>query len=256
MIYVLLFILGSIVGSFLNVCIYRLPRRESIIKPGSHCPKCGHKVRWHENIPIISFIMLGGKCSRCKQPISYIYPVVEFITAIVLVTLYIFFGLSAKTVLYFILFCALIVSTFIDFERKEIPDVITLPGIIIGLISSLLFPSLMNKARPLDAFFVSSLGVIMGGGCLYITGFFGEIIFKKEAMGGGDIKLLAMIGSFLGWKTALLTFFMAPFFGVIAGAILKIKEGKDVIPYGPYISLAAFVSLLWGEEIVRFLFIR
>ena len=147
-------------------------------------------------------------------------------------------------------------TTFIDFERHEIPDIITLPGIGIGLILSFLYPELLSKTGPLASLFDSLLGVVVGGGSLYLMGFFGEIVFKKEAMGGGDIKLLAMIGSFLGWKIALLTFFVAPFFGAITGLILKIKEGKEIIPYGPYLSLGALVSLLWGENIIRFLFIR
>lgn len=256
MIYVLIFILGSIFGSFLNVCIYRIPRGESIIKPNSHCPKCGHILSWYENIPILSFIILAGRCKSCKKGISYIYPLVEIMTASLAVVIFINFSITLKSVIFFVLFSSLIVATFIDFQRHEIPDTVTLPGIGIGLILSFLYPSLLSKTEPLASFFDSLLGVVVGGGSLYLMGFFGEIVFKKEAMGGGDIKLLSMIGSFLGWRIALLTFFIAPFFGSITGLILKIRKGKEIIPYGPYLSLAALISLLWGENIIRFLFLR
>ncbi len=256
MIYILIFIFGAIFGSFLNVCIYRIPRGESIIKPGSHCVKCGYALAWHENIPILSFIILGGRCRNCKRGISFVYPLVEIMTALLALIVFAFFGVTLKALILFILFSSLIVATFIDFQRNEIPDIITLPGILIGLSLSFFYPNLLSGLKPLASLFDSFLGVVVGGGSLYLMGFFGEIVFKKEAMGGGDIKLLSMIGSFLGWKLALLTFFIAPFFGSITGLILKIKEGKEIIPYGPYLSLAAFVSLLYGDEIIRFLFIR
>lgn len=255
MIYITLFILGLIFGSFLNVCIYRLPNGESIIRPGSHCPKCNHKIAWYENIPILSFLILRGRCSKCKEKISFLYPLIETMTATLAVIMFIFFGLSFKALIFFALFSSLIVATFIDFKHHEIPDVITLPGIAIGLSLSFLYPGLLLKTERIASVFDSFLGVLIGGGSLYLMGFLGEIVFKKEAMGGGDIKLLAMIGSFLGWKLALLTFFIAPFFGSISGLILKIKQDKDIIPYGPYLSLAAFISLLWGDIIIRFLFI-
>lgn len=254
MVYIFLLILGSIFGSFLNVCIHRMPKGESIINPGSHCPKCGHMLSWQENVPLLSFIILKGRCRNCKDKISYIYPIVETLTALLAVTVYIFFGISLKSLIYFAVFSSLIVASFVDFHRLEIPDIITLPGIFIGLALSFLYPALLSKTKPLDSFLDSFLGMFVGGASLYLLGFLGEMVFKKEAMGGGDIKLLAMIGAFLGWKSVLLTFFIAPFFGSVTGLILKIKEGKEVIPYGPYLSLAAFVSVLWGEKIIRVLF--
>jgi len=254
MIYAVIFIFGAVIGSFLNVCVYRLPRGKSILIPGSQCVKCGHKLRWYENIPILSFIFLKGKCLKCKEPISKVYPLVELITALLAVILFVFFGISAKSVIFFILFAALVIATFVDFEHHEIPDIITLPGIVIGLVLSLFFPELLFETVPVKALFNSLIGVIVGGGSLYLVGFLGELAFKKDAMGGGDIKLLAMIGAFIGWKFALLTFFIAPFFGSIAGLILKIKEGREIIPYGPYLSFAAFVSILWGEKIIGLIF--
>ncbi|NQT23048.1 MAG: prepilin peptidase [Candidatus Omnitrophica bacterium] len=254
MTYVFLIIFGAIIGSFLNVCIYRLPRAKSIVSPGSHCVKCGHNLKWHENIPILSFIILKGRCSKCKERISSVYPLVELITAALAVIIFIFFGISFKAVIFFVLFCSLVIASFIDFEHHEIPDIISLPGIAIGLILSFMYPALLSKATGLQAFFDSLIGVIIGGGSLYILGFLGEIVFKKDAMGGGDIKLLAMIGAFLGWKLIILTFFIAPFFGAIAGIILKIKEGGEIIPYGPYLSFASLISLLYGDRIIRIIF--
>jgi len=253
---ILLFILGSIFGSFLNVCIYRLPRGMSIVSPRSHCSSCRHKLAWFENVPILSFIFLKGRCRNCRRRISYVYPIVEIITGFLAVILYTFFGLNLRLLIFFALFSSLIVATFIDFEKNEIPDIITLPGIIIGLLLSLFFPELMSKTKSAHSFFNSVLGIIVGGGSLYAVGYLGEIVFKKEAMGGGDIKLLAMVGAFLGWKIVLLTFFIAPFFGSLAGIILKIKKGAEIIAYGPYLSLAAFVSLLFGDRLIGILFLR
>jgi len=221
--------------------------------PRSHCVKCNHLITWYENIPVLSYIFLLGKCSVCKDKISLVYPIVEILTAVMAVLLYMFFGPSVKTVIYFVLFSSLIVATFIDFERQEIPDIITLPGIVLGLLTVVIYPELLGKGR-MDAIVDSLIGILVGGGSLYAIGFLGEIVFKKEAMGGGDIKLLAMVGAFMGWELTLVTFFLAPIFGSLAGIIAKIKEGKELIPYGPYLSLAAFISLLCGRDIIRFMF--
>jgi len=183
-----------------------------------------------------------------------VYPTVEILTALLAVVIYAFFGLTIKSLIFFVLFSALIITAFVDFERQEIPDIISLPGIGIGLLISWIYPEILSGRRP-EALLSSFLGILVGGGTLYLVGFFGKIAFKKDAMGGGDIKLLAMIGAFLGWKIALLTFFIAPFLGLPAGIIMKMKKGKEgVIPYGPYLSLGAFVALLWGEDILRVLF--
>lgn len=248
-VYFYIVIFSLIFGSFLNVCIYRIPRGESLVSPGSHCPRCGHNIRWYENIPVLSYVFLLGKCSKCRKKISAVYPIVEILTAVVAVSLYARFGGAPKSVIYFALFSALIVVSFIDFERLEIPDIISLPGIVIGLGVSVIYPELLSKGR-FEAFIDSLLGVLIGGGSLYLLGFLGEIVFKKEAMGGGDVKLLAMIGAFLGWQGALLTFFIAPFLGILAAVKAKIIQKKGVIPYGPYISLAAFITALWGRNLI------
>lgn len=250
-----LFIFGSLIGSFLNVCVYRMPRELSINKPKrSFCPHCEKQIVWHDNIPFLSYLALGGKCRFCKKPISFRYFLVEFITASTLVILYHFFGLSLLFFIYAFLSFALIVATFIDFDFQIIPDEITLGGLVIGVILSLIFPQLHNTFSRVYSLIQAGLGILVGGGSIYMIGRFGEIVFKKESMGGGDVKFLAMIGSILGWKLALLIFFLAPFFGAVVGIIAKLTKGAEVIPYGPYLSLATFLVILWGNDILSYLF--
>jgi leader peptidase (prepilin peptidase)/N-methyltransferase len=251
---VLFFILGTITGSLMNVCIYRMPRKESIVRPRSHCVFCGKPIPWHDNIPVLSFLFLWGRCRFCKKRISFIYPVVEILSGLIAAFLFLRFGLTAKFFILWLFTSALIVCSFIDLKIREIPDEISLPGIVLGLGLAGLYPPLVGKTAHLPSFIDSLLGVIAGGGSIYILGFFGEFIFKKEAMGGGDVKLMAMIGAFLGWKLAILTFFLAPVFGAAVGIALKIKRGEEIIPYGPHLSLAAFVAIFFGEEILRRLF--
>lgn len=252
---ILAFIAGAISGSFMNVCIYRMPRTKSIIAPRSRCPLCGKKIAWFDNIPIVSFLILGGKCRSCKKRISARYIIVEILSGAACVLLYRWFALTPKFFILWYLLGSLTVASFIDLEFREIPDAITLPGIVIGLGAAALYPPLMGESNVLVSLLNSFLGVIAGGGSIYLLGFFGEFIFRKEAMGGGDVKLLAMIGAFLGWKLALFTFFLAPFFGSVVGITLKIKKGESVIPYGPHLSLAAAVALFYGKEILKRIFI-
>jgi leader peptidase (prepilin peptidase)/N-methyltransferase len=256
MIYVFIFLIGSIIGSFLNVCIYRLPKGRSVIVPGSHCPNCGAKIHWFDNVPILSYIFLGGRARCCKAKISFRYFIVEVLTASAFLILFLSFGLTAKFFAYLIIVSGLIVATFVDFEIQEIPDEVSIGGLAAGLILSAAFPSILNESSRLSSFLNSFLGALAGGVTIYAMGILGEFAFKKEAMGGGDVKLLAMIGSFLGWRLALLTFFVAPMFGSVVGIILKIRDGKDVIPYGPYLSMAAVFSMFFGERILQFLFYR
>jgi leader peptidase (prepilin peptidase)/N-methyltransferase len=250
-----LFILGAIAGSLMNVCIYRMPRKESIVTPRSHCVLCKKPIPWRDNIPILSFLILRGRCRFCKGRISLVYPVVEILSGVVTVFLFLRFGITGKFFILWFFSSALIVSSFIDLRIREIPDEITLPGIVLGLGLSALYPALLGKSGSLLAFRDSALGVVIGGAGIYALGVFGEFIFKKEAMGGGDVKLLAMIGAFLGWKLTVLTFFLAPFFGAAVGVVLRIKKGEEVIPYGPHLSLAALVALFYGETILAKLFL-
>ena len=253
-VYIFIFIFGAALGSFLNVCIYRLPRNESLIYPPSHCVHCNHSIRWFDNIPFIGFLALRGRCRFCARPISIRYMVVEFIMAVLFVLFYALFGLTAKFFAYSVLASALVASSFIDLEHQIIPDVISIPGIFTGVILCVLFPSVIGKAERLAAFYYSVFGVLAGGGSIYALGLMGELIFKKEAMGGGDVKLMAMIGAFLGIKLAMLVFFLAPFFGATAGIISKLRENKSIIPYGPYLSIATIVAMIWGEKILNYIF--
>ena len=251
---IIVFISGAMIGSFLNVCIYRLPKGRSIIVPGSHCPNCAAKIQWYDNVPILSFVFLAGKARCCKARISLRYFIVEILTAAAFLMLFIFFGISAKFFAYLALVSGLIVATFVDLEIQEIPDEVSIGLLAAGLILSAAFPSILNEPTRMGGFINSFSGAFLGGITIYAMGMLGEFAFRREAMGGGDVKLLAMIGSFLGWKLTLLTFFIAPFFGSVVGIILKIRKGKDIIPYGPYLSLGAVVSMLWGDRILRVLF--
>jgi leader peptidase (prepilin peptidase)/N-methyltransferase len=251
---IFVFIFGSIVGSFLNVCIYRMPREESVVTPRSHCPNCNSIIYWYDNIPILSYLILRARCRFCKKPVSLRYPIVELLTAIVFVLLYNYFGLSPKLFVYLLFICGLIVATFVDIAHRIIPDEISISGIVLGFILSIIFPQLQNEQIRLWAGFQSVLGILVGGGIIYLTGVLGDFIFKKETMGGGDVKLLAMIGAFFGWKIALLTFFLAPFFGLIVGIIVLIRTKDHLIPYGPFLSLAAVVSVFYFQQIMNFVF--
>lgn len=250
---IFLFCFGAVVGSFLNVCIYRLQRKESIVQPRSHCPHCKHPIAWYDNIPFLSYILLGARCRHCRARISFRYFIVEMLSASLALVLLNYLGLSLFFWIYFAFFSSLIVASFIDIDIREIPDEISLGGVVIGLLLSAIFPQLHSTVSHGLAFGRACLGLLIGGGAIYITGLIGNVIFRKESMGGGDVKLMAMVGAFFGWKLVLLTFFIAPFFGAAVGVVLKIKKGQSLIPYGPFLSLAALISFLWGEKIIAWL---
>jgi leader peptidase (prepilin peptidase)/N-methyltransferase len=250
---IIVFIFGSIVGSFLNVCIYRLPKGKSVIFPGSHCPNCNAAICWYDNIPILSYIFLSGRARCCRIKISFRYLIVEILTASVFLVLFSVFGITPKFFAYAVMVSGLTVATFVDFEIQEIPDEVSIGGLVVGLMLAVAFPSILNEATRLNGFLNSFLGALAGGGMIYAMGMLGEFAFKREAMGGGDVKLLAMIGAFTGWKLVVLIFFLAPVFGSVVGIVLKVRHGKDVIPYGPYLSLAAVVSIFFGEKILKIL---
>jgi leader peptidase (prepilin peptidase)/N-methyltransferase len=241
----LVFVLGLIVGSFSNVCIYRVPRNESVIYPASHCPKCRTKIKPVDNIPLLSYILLKGRCRNCGSKISIQYPVVEFLTGLIYLIIYLIYGLSIQSLVYIILSSALIIIAFIDLKEQIIPDIISLPGIVIGLILSFIVPYI--------SFINSALGALFGGGVILIIAWVGSIVFKKEAMGGGDVKLTAMIGAFLGWRYTIISLFLGFFLGALTGIVLimtKIKKREDAIPFGPFIALGSIITLLCGEKII------
>jgi len=251
---ILIFILGSLVGSFLNVCIVRMPKEESVVFPRSHCVHCKKTIFWYDNIPLISFFLLKGKCRFCKEKISIRYVLIELLTALSFLGFYRYFGLQAILWPYLVMLCGFIVATFVDIEHRIIPDEITLGGAVAGLLFSLLIPELHQTSNHLLGGLRSLIGILIGGGCIYAMGLIGDLIFKKESMGGGDVKFMAMVGAFLGWKLALLAFFIAPFFGAIVGIIVKIRTKESLIPYGPFLVTGSLIALFFSKEIFYWLF--
>jgi leader peptidase (prepilin peptidase)/N-methyltransferase len=236
---------GALIGSFLNVCIYRLPRRESIAWPGSHCPKCSHPIAWYDNIPILSYLALAGRCRHCTVPISFRYPLVEILNAAGYVSLLWFFGRSWVAVAYGLLYSALLVVAGTDLSHKIIPNAVTFPGIVLGLVCA-------TTILPLG-FLNSLLGILIGGGILWLLAWVSPYLFGKEGMVGGDIKLLAMIGAFLGWKPALMTIMVGSFLGSLVGVTLiavQVIKREDYIPFGPFLVCGALVALFFGQFIL------
>jgi leader peptidase (prepilin peptidase) / N-methyltransferase len=251
--YGIVFIFGALIGSFLNVCIYRMPRDRSIVWPSSRCTSCSNPIRPWDNIPVLSFLLLGGKCRICKAPISLRYPLVEALNALFYVFLLWRFGPDWPFLIFALFSSALIVITFIDLDFQIIPDRISLPGIPVGLLAgSLLLPDPFMRAESLG-WRASLIGVVSGFLLYYSIAVAGEKIFKKEAMGGGDIKMMAMVGGFLGWKGVILTTFLGSLFGSVIGIFMMLFRGREKgsqIPFGPFLALGALVSLFFGQEII------
>jgi leader peptidase (prepilin peptidase)/N-methyltransferase len=237
-------VLGLAIGSFLNVCIHRLPRKASIVQPPSSCPNCGYMLRWFDNIPVVSYVMLGGRCRKCRTAISIRYPIVEVVTMAIFVLHYAVFGPDVILVPRLLFACVLIVLFAIDLEHHLLPNVITLPGIVVGLAFSTMIPPGLVDAI---------IGVLAGGGVLWLVG---EAYYRysgQEGMGGGDVKMLAMIGAFLGWQLVVLTLVLSSVLGSVVGLLVILsKRGgmKYALPYGTFLSLAALVSSLFGRQIL------
>ncbi len=242
---VFVFLFGLCIGSFLNVCICRLPAKESIVFPASKCPRCGHCLAWWENIPLLSYLLLKGKCSGCKEHISFQYPLVELLTGVVAYFLWRKFGLTLEFLVYFLFSCSLIVVTFIDLAHKIIPDVISLPGILIGLGCSFLIKDL--------SWLDSLVGILLGGGILYLVTWGYYLLTGRIGMGGGDIKLLAMIGAFLGWQAIPFVIFISALTGSVIGIVFILLKGAGrhyQIPFGPFLAFGAEMQLFFGKEIL------
>jgi len=245
------FIFGAAIGSFLNVCIYRLPDKESIIKPLSRCPHCKNLIRFYDNIPIISFLILKGKCRDCGGKISWRYPLVELITGVFSLLLFLKFGVSLQFLAVFAFTAVLIVITFIDLDHQIIPDVLTLPGIPIFLLAGIFIMKVPWQE--------TLIGLLVGGGVLFLIAFVYEAITKREGMGGGDIKLLGMIGGFFGWKSLIFILLFSSFAGAIVGItvmIIKKQDLKYAVPFGPFLAAAAVAYAFWGDLFVNLLFYR
>lgn len=236
-------LLGLAIGSFLNVVIHRLPRRESLVSPGSRCPSCGYALRAIDNIPLVSYLVLLGRCRRCRTRISLRYPIVELATAGLFVLHYFAFGWTPLLAVRLLFSAALVALFVIDLEHRLLPDWITLPGIAVGLAASVFLPPGFRDAL---------IGTILGGGVLWGIG---EAYFQysgQEGMGGGDVKMLAMIGAFLGWQQVLVTLVFSSIAGAVIGlAVIAVKRGdmKYALPFGTFLSIAAAVASLYGEQI-------
>lgn len=235
---------GLLVGSFLNVCIFRLPRGTSIVWPASACGSCKRELRWFENIPIVSWVVLGAKCARCKAPISLQYPLVEAITAVLFVLVAATTPPGPQLAAHLLFACALIVLFGIDLEHQILPNSITLPGIVIGVLFSLAGP---------PGWRASLLGVLLGGGVLYAIAWGYYAVRREEGLGMGDVKMLGMIGAFLGWQAVLLTLVLASLSGAVIGvAMIAFQRGsmKYALPFGTFLAIGAVVAMLAGQPII------
>lgn len=234
-----LFLFGLAIGSFANVCIYRLPKKESVVFPASHCTACSAPVRPLDNIPVISYLILGGKCRDCKNSISAIYPAIEVITALLLLAGFFKFGPTFDFLVYLIVAPTLVIITVIDIQHQIIPDVITLPGIVLGLAAGSYSIGIFN----------SFLGFLLGGGLFYLLA-----ILSNGGMGGGDIKYIAAAGALVGWQKILLIIFIGAFLGSFVGlfqiAIQK-KTRKSLIPFGPFLAVATLITLFYGNLLIK-----
>lgn len=251
--YLIVLAFGLIIGSFLNVCIYRIPRNLSLVLPSSRCPSCEKPIRARDNIPVLSYLILGGKCRFCGQGISLRYPLVEALNGLMYAAVIWRYGLGWGSLFYCFLISALIVITFIDLDFQIIPDRITLMGLPIGLVTgAFLLPDPFLRAVPLG-YKSSLIGAAAGFSFYYLIAYLSIIILKKEGMGGGDIKMMAMVGAFLGWKTVILTTFLGSLLGSVAGIVIMVVRGKGgglQIPFGPYLALGTVISIFFGQEIL------
>jgi leader peptidase (prepilin peptidase)/N-methyltransferase len=237
-------VIGLCVGSFLNVCIHRLPLKQSVVWPASRCPGCAHELAWFDNIPVASYVVLRGRCRSCGVPISMRYPIVEALTAAIFLWHWTVFGPTPLLLVRVLFACALIVLFAIDLDHQILPDVITLPGIVVGLICSVFVPP-----GPL----MSLAGMLLGGGLLWAISEAWFRLRKVEAMGFGDVKMLAMVGAFLGVKLVMVTFVLGSMIGGLVGALLIAMRRADMatkVPFGTMLAVAALIASLYGEPLV------
>ena len=245
---VLVALLGLCVGSFLNVCIYRLPRGESVMSPPSRCPQCGRSLRWFDNIPVVSWVFLRGRCGQCGASISVQYPIIEIVTALIWVLIAWLTPPGWLLASRLVLGTALIVLFMIDLEHQLLPNAITLPGIVVGFLFSL-----VSGPGPIDAL----IGILVGGGVLYAIAAGYYFVRKEEGMGMGDVKMLAMVGAFLGWKAVLLTLVLSSFAGAVLGVLIMVWHRGDLryaLPFGTFLALGTLVAMLVGDPILSWYF--
>jgi leader peptidase (prepilin peptidase)/N-methyltransferase len=243
---------GACVGSFLNVCIYRIPLELSLSKPSrSFCPACGKTIAWYDNLPLISYFALRGRCRQCSASISVRYVLVEALTAVLFLLVWLKYGWSPLTPIYMLVVSGLILATFVDLEHLIIPDRVSLGGMPAGLLLSALFPALHGMNAPLPGLYMSLIGLSAGFGTLWLVAVLGKLAFKKDAMGFGDVKLLGAMGAFMGWHGVLFVIMISSLAGSVIGLLFIFsgkKEWQSRIPYGPYLALAGVCWVLWGTE--------
>jgi leader peptidase (prepilin peptidase) / N-methyltransferase len=246
--YAVAVVFGLLIGSFLNVCIYRIPRNISIVFPSSRCTACNNEIRAWDNIPVISYLLLGGRCRNCRAKISLRYPLVEALNAFLYAAVVWQYGIGWNSLVYAVLCSSLIVITFIDLDFQIIPDRITLAGIPLGLVAgSFLLNDPFMRAELLG-YKASLIGMCAGGGLFYLVA-----VLSRGGMGGGDIKMMAMVGALMGWKSILLTTFLGSLAGSLIGVFLMIFKGrgrKTKIPFGPFLALGTLITLFFGQEIL------
>jgi leader peptidase (prepilin peptidase)/N-methyltransferase len=245
----IVFMLGACWGSFLNVCIFRIPAEESVIKPRSHCPKCGYMIPWYDNIPLVSYIILGAKCRQCSIKISPRYFLVEFLTAVLFVLVWNHYAWTILVLPYWLMVFGLILGTFVDIDEMWLPDRCTIGGMIIGPILSFLIPAMHQESTMVAGLIKSCIGLGFGFGILWLVSVIGRLVLKKDAMGFGDVKLMGALGAFLGLEAVIFIVFMSSLIGSVVGISFIVagkKEWQSRIPFGPYIALAAVIWALGG----------
>jgi leader peptidase (prepilin peptidase)/N-methyltransferase len=269
------FLFGLLFGSFANVCIWRIPRKEEVVIKPSHCPDCGAAIKWYQNIPVVSYLLLSGRCRQCQKKISVQYPLVELLGGLLFATAYLKFGLDWRLAGYLPFLWTLLVISAIDFRHYIIPDLLSLPGMGLGLafgMAGTFLPVLnlsifgYNDPFAVWAWLDSLLGMLMGGGLIWLSAWGGEKIFKQEAMGGGDVKLAALIGAFVGWQAVLMVLFLSFLLGTLAGVPLMLlgrlkktaevfedvpkgQPSKAMVPFGPFLAMGAVIAMLAGKAI-------
>lgn len=249
---IFIFLMGVCVGSFLNVCIHRFPREESVSKGRSKCTQCGTQINWYDNIPLFSYLILRGKCRSCGKGFSFRYFLVELLTGSTWFFLWKFYGEESPFFwVGIVLFSILIGVTFTDLETGYIPDKFTFPGMGVGVVLSALFPMIHGETVWYHGLKSSAIGLLAGGGVILVMGLIGNVIFKKDTMGGGDIKLMAVLGAFLGMNKAVMVFFISPTIALPFALFTRLVKKEETIPYGPFIALAGAWAFLYGDKFLR-----
>lgn len=245
------FLFGLCVGSFLNVCIWRLPAGQQVIRGRSRCMVCAKTIRWYDNIPLLSFLLLRGRCRNCGSRIAWTYPFVELATGVLLAGIVARFGLTPIAAVYGWLGAVLILLSMVDLREMILPDELTLTGLPVAFVLSYFFPALHGMESGWGGLWAGFLGALAGAGVLWGVGAVGSALFRREAMGLGDVKLMALVGAVIGWPQVLLVnLLLAPLIGSAAGIWVRMRYRLSVIPYGPFLSLGTLLAIFWGDAIL------